>query len=125
MTEIDQASITDKNLDRLADFLASELEQPALASQIPSGAHIFHGAYNDMELTQANLKMATGMLLGMTLGLCEEAPLVMLFETKPGRQVVIDLSTEEKKHKVKAFTEMFQEQNKQEVLIEIDELMAA
>jgi hypothetical protein len=33
-----QISITDKNLDRLAEFLNRELEQPTLAAQIPKGS---------------------------------------------------------------------------------------
>lgn len=125
MAKINQTSVTDKNLDRLGDFLASELEHPALAEQIPGGAHIFHGAYNDTELTQTNLKMAMAILMGMALDLREEAPLVMLFEYKPGRQAVIDLSTEERRGKVQAFARMFQEQSQQELLTEINQLMAA
>lgn len=125
MTERNQANVTDKNLDRLADFLQSELTQPALAAQIPNGAHIFHGAYNDMALTQANLNMSAVALMGMALGLREKAPVVMLFEAKPGQHVVIDLATTERKRKIQTFAEMFQEQSQQEILTEINELMAA
>jgi hypothetical protein len=39
--------VTDKNLDRLADFLAGEMAAPFVSDQIPDGAHLFHGAYND------------------------------------------------------------------------------
>ena len=125
MAERNQADVTDKNLDRLADFLTSELTQPALAAQIPNGAHIFHGAYNDMALTQANLNMSAVTLMGMALGLREEAPVVMLFESKPGQQVVINLATAERKRKIQKLAEMFQEQSQQEILSEINELMAA
>ena len=125
MVQSRQMSVTEKNLDRLTDFLRGELEHPALAEQIPNGAHIFHGAYNDIALTQANLKMAAAVLIGMALGLREEAPLVMVFETKPGHQALIDLSTEERKRKAHTFTEQFQEQSQQEVLAEIEQLIAA
>jgi hypothetical protein len=117
-------NITHKNLDRLTDFLTSELEQPALAAQIPNGAYIFHGAYDDRALTEANLKMASATLIGMALGLREEAPLVMIFEAKAGEHVLIDLSTEERKGKVRRLAEEFQEQHQQEVLMEINELIA-
>lgn len=84
--------LTDKNLDQLADFLNQELAHPTLGSQIPDGAHIFHGSYNDKELTQENLNLATNLLLGMTLGYVEGAPLIMLFEYGHGKQTVVDLS---------------------------------
>lgn len=125
MAETDRARVTEKNLNRLSNFLVDELEQPELADQIPSGAHIFHGSYDDMELTQANLNLAATILMGMSLGLREEAPLVMLFEHKPGHKTVINLSTEERKRKVHEFAETFQEQNKQELLAEINNLITA
>ena len=120
-----QTSITDKNLDRLAEFLNRELEQPTLAAHIPSGAHIFHGSYSDAELTQANLKLATNILLGMTLGYVEEAPLMMVFEHKPGQETLIDLSSEVYKRKAQRFVETFCEQSQQEMAVEINELVAA
>ena len=120
-----QASITDKNLDRLAEFLNRELGQPTLAAQIPSGTHIFHGSYSDAELTQANLKLATNILLGMTLGYVEEAPLMMVFEYKPGQETLIDLSSEVYKRKAQRFVEAFCEQSQQEMAVEINELLAA
>jgi len=120
-----QTSITDKNLDRLAEFLKRELEQPTLAAQIPGGAHIFHGSYSDTELTQANLKLATNILLGMTLGYVEEAPLMMVFEYKPGQETLIDLSSEVYKRKAQRFVETFREQSQQEIAVEINELLMA
>lgn len=125
MAKINQASVTDKNLDRLTRFLKNEMEHPSLAVQIPNGAHIFHGTHDDMELTQTNITMATTMLIEMALGICEEAPLVMLFEAKSGQLIAIDLSTEERKRKVQGLLEALQEQNKQEVVTEINELLAA
>ena len=117
--------MTDKNLDRLTHFLMNEIEQPSLAAQIPNGAHLFHGTYDDMELTYANIKMAAAMLIEMALGLCEEAPLTMVFEYKPGQHTVIDLSTEERKRRARGVLETFQEQSKQEMVTEINELLAA
>ena len=95
MTKISQS----KNLDRLSDFLNLELENSTLASQIPDGAHIFHGSYNDANLTQDNLNLAARILLGMTLGYVEDAPLIMLFEYKHGKQTLLDLSETLQKNK--------------------------
>ena len=43
MTE-NNNNLTSKNLDQLSDFLNQELDNPTLTSQIPDGAHIFHGS---------------------------------------------------------------------------------
>lgn len=125
MAKYNQASVTEKNLDRLAYFLTSEIQQPTLATQIPEGAHIFHGSYADLELTQANVKMAAAMLIEMALGIYEEAPLIMLYEYQSGQQAVIDLGTDDKKHQALELIEAFQEQSQQEVAVKINELMAA
>ncbi|MBS1253304.1 MAG: hypothetical protein MAG451_02353 [Anaerolineales bacterium] len=68
-----------------------------LAKQTSDGAHIFHGSYEDNTLTQANLELAGKILLGMTFGYVEDAPLIMVFETKSGERTVIDLSDELRK----------------------------
>jgi arginine/lysine/ornithine decarboxylase len=47
--------LTAKNLDRLAEFLTRQQENADLVDQIPDGAHIFQGAYDDSELTQENV----------------------------------------------------------------------
>ena len=120
----EQTSLTDKNLDRFAEFLKHELKQPNLAEQIPDGTHIFHGSYSDTALTQANLKLASKILLGMTLGYVEEAPLAMVFEYKPDKHTVIDLSTETK-NKAQEFIQRFQEQSQQDVVSKLDALIAA
>jgi hypothetical protein len=120
----EQTSLTDKNLDRFAEFLNHELERLSLAEQIPDGTHIFHGSYDDTALTQANLKLASKVLLGMTLGYVEEAPLVMVFEYKPEKHAVIDLSTETKS-KAQEFIQRFQEQNQQDVISKLDALVTA
>jgi hypothetical protein len=125
MAEIHQANTTDKNLDKLSQFLMAEMEQSKLATQIPDGAHLFHGSYNDMELTQANIKMAASILIEMVLGLCAEAPLLMIFEHKPDQQTLIDLSTPGRKQAARTLLTAFQEQNRLEVVTEIKELMAA
>jgi hypothetical protein len=61
----------------------------------------------------------------MTLGYIEDAPLVMVFEYKPGRQTAIDLSSEWQKGKAQAFIEMFQEQSQQDMTVKINEFLAA
>lgn len=117
-------TLTNKNLDRLAEFLSRELEQPNLAEQIPSGAHLFHGSYSDTKLTENNLKLATNILLGMTLGFVEEAPLMMIFEKSSGQETLIDLSSEVYKKKVKKFVETFREKSQREMAVKINELLA-
>ncbi len=116
-------TLTDRNLDLLADFLTRELEQPNLAKQIPDGAQVFHGTYNDAALTQANLQRATKILVGMTLGFIEEAPLVMIFEYQPGQQTAIDLSSNEQKREIEMFIKAFQTQNQQRITGKISELV--
>jgi len=125
MKAINQIGLTDKNLDRFTEFLSSELERPNRGEQIPEGAHIFHGSSFDTALTQANLKLAGKILLGMTLGYVEEAPLVMVYEYQPGKQILIDLSIDELKGKVQEFIETFQEQSQDNVTVKLNELLAA
>jgi len=103
--------LTEKNLDLLAEFLTSELKDPTLTAQIPNESHIFHGTYNDAALTQANVELAARVLLGMALGYVEDAPLVMVFESKPGERIVVDLSGE--LQKARTFIEVFQRQSQQ------------
>ncbi len=123
--QVEQNSVTDKNLDRLTAFLSREIESPSLAERIPDGAHIFHGSYNDMALTRENLRLLSKILLGMTLGYVEEAPLVMVYEYKGGQQMVVDLSTAAQKGQVQKFIETFQEQSQQHMTVKINELLAA
>jgi hypothetical protein len=125
MRKNDQTSLTDKNLDHLAEFLSRELEQPSLAAQIPDGAHIFHGSRDDMALTRSNLQLASKILLGMTLGYITDAPLMMVFEYKAGRQTVIDLSDKIQKDKARTFVQGFQEQSQREMAVKINELASA
>ena len=120
-----RTSLTDGNLDRLAGFLTRELEQPTLAAHIPDGAHIFHGSYDDTTLTQANLQLASKILLGMTLGYVKDAPLVMVFEHKPGRRMAIDLSNETQKDQARTFIEGFRERTQREMVVRINELVPA
>jgi len=100
------------------------MENPALAAQIPAGAHIFHGAYDDGDLTQENLQLATNTLLGMTLGFVEEAPLMMLFEYQPDQETLIDLSSEEYKKSAQLLVQSFREKNQQALNSKIDKLVA-
>jgi hypothetical protein len=116
------ADFTEKNLDRLTAFLSRELAQPALAFQIPDRAHIFHGSSSDRDLTRANLELASNILLGMTLGYVEEAPLLMIFEYRPGQDMLIDLSSEVYRRKTKDFVATFQRRNRQAMAQRIHEL---
>lgn len=122
MQQNNDNSLTDKNLDRLADFLQQVADNPALGFQIPEGAHIFHGSYNDKELTQGNLNLATKLLLGMTLGYVDEAPLVMVFEYGNGKQTVVDLSETIQKQYVQTFIGQFQQQSEQKMRAKIKQL---
>lgn len=125
MRTSNNTTITDKNLDRLATFLNRELERPTFASQIPSGTHIFHDSYRDAKLTEANFKLATDILLGMTLGYVEEAPLMMVFEYKPGQETLIDLSSKVYKRKARSFVETFRKQSQKDMTVDINELLPA
>ena len=115
--------LTAVSLDRLAEFLSRELEQSSLAAKIPAGAHIFYGARDDAALTQANLELVSKILLGMTLGYVEDAPLIMVFEYGPGTQTVVDLSDDVQKERVRAFVAGFQERSRREMAVKIDELV--
>jgi len=120
-----KVSLTDKNLDYLAKFLDQELKQPMLSAQIPDGAHLFYGSYNDPAMTQDNLGLASKTLLGMTLSYVEDAPLVMVFEARDGNQMIIDLSDETEKAKIRSFIEKFQKQRQHEMVNKINELVPA
>ena len=115
--------VTDKNLDRLANFLTSELAVPSVSEQIPDGAHLFHGAYNDLSLTNANLDLASEVLLGMILGYVDQAPLMMLFERAPGQNTVIDLSDETSKQRAEAFIDLFRRDSQRGAVDRISELL--
>ena len=117
--------VTDKNLDRLADFLTSEMAVPSVSEQIPDGAHLFHGAYNDLSLTNANLDLASEVLLGMVLGYVEQAPLMMVFERVPGQNTVIDLSDETSKQRAEAFIELFRRDSQRSAVDRISALLLA
>ena len=120
-----EVSLTDKNLDRLAEFLNQEMKKPMLSAQIPDGAHLFYGSYNDPAMTQDNLRLASKTLLGMTLSYVEDAPLVMVFESKDGNQIIIDLSDETEKAKIRSFIENFQKQRQREIVNKINKLVPA
>ncbi len=125
MTENNLNDLTDKNLDRLVEFLNHELANPTVSEQIPPGAHLFHGSYNDAALTEANLKLSSKILLGMALGFIEEAPLLMVYEYQAGQQKIVDLSSETQRYRVRSMIETFQEQSQREVTSNLDALQAA
>lgn len=125
MEKNSKVSLTDKNLDCLSEFLNRELNQPMLSAQIPDGAHLFYGSSNDPTMTQDNLRLVSKILLGMTLGFVEDAPLVMLFESSDGKQRAIGLSDEMEKNKFRTFIEKFQQQRQHEMVAKINELVPA
>jgi hypothetical protein len=119
-------NLTEQNLEKLADILSSELSQDsALAEQIPDGAHIFHGAYDDKHLTEANLELAARTSLGMALGYVEASPLVMIFEQKPKQYTAIELSNVLSPAWAKSFIRSFEKQSQQEVAAKIAQAVAA
>jgi len=125
MRRNNHTSITDKNLDRLAHLLIDEREAPSLSDRIPDGAHLFHGAYDDLALTNANLDLASKTLLGMILGYVEPAPLCMVFERAPGEKSVINLSDEAYKERARAFVELFRKQSQRSAVEQLSELLLA
>ena len=124
MGENNNNNLTSKNLDRLSDFLDRELENSTWASQIPEGAHIFHGSYSDTDLTQGNLNLAAKLLLGMTLGYVEDAPLMMLFEHTHGKHILLDLSETLQKKQAQAFIGRFQKKSQKKMTAKINQFLA-
>ena len=124
MSKNNNSDLTSKNLDQLAEFLTWELEDGNLSSQIPDGAHIFYGSYNDSDLTQSNLKLASKILLGMTLGYVEDAPLMMVYEQAQGERTLFDLSEMLQKQQAQAFIGRFEQQNQKKMSARIKELLA-
>ncbi len=124
MTTYDDDHLTNKNLDRLADFLHKELTAPSLATEIPTGAHLFHGSYKDVALTQGNLELASNLLLGMTLGYVDDAPLIMLFEQENGEQFLLDLSATISPKQATAFINQFHQQTQQRVAAKLNQTLA-
>lgn len=111
----DKVSFTDSAIDRLEDLLTGKMEALALAEQIPDGAHLFHGTFNAPELTAHSLKLAGDILLGMTLGYVEEAPLILLYEQQPSQIRLIDLAGEAQKQRAREMIQAFQDTSSQAV----------
>ncbi|MCA9950468.1 MAG: hypothetical protein KDE48_12535 [Anaerolineales bacterium] len=80
-------SLTDQNLEHLSDFLNQIVANSTQNQQIPDGAHIFHGSADDLDLTKANIRLASQVLLGMSLGYVEEAPLIMVYESTYDKKI--------------------------------------
>lgn len=120
-----QIGLTEKNLDKLAELLTSEMEHPVFADLIPSGAHLFYGSHTDQAFTMENLKLASKVLLGMTLGYIEEAPLFMVFEDKTGQKKAFDLSSDKLKSKASDIINKFHVQSQKEMRAQLDDLLTA
>lgn len=104
----DEQDYTDSAIDRLEALLTGELEELALADQIPDGAHLFHGTFDAPELTDHSVKLAGDILLGMMLGYVEEAPLVLLYEHQPAQIRLIDLASDAHKQRAREVIRTFQ-----------------
>lgn len=104
----DEVSFTDSAIDRLEALLTGELEELAMADQIPDGAHLFHGTFDAPKLTDHSLKLAGDILLGMMLGYVEEAPLVLLYEHQPAQLRLIDLASDAHKQRAREVIQTFQ-----------------
>jgi hypothetical protein len=115
MAQIENTHLTEKNLDRLADFLRRGQENLTLAGQLPDGAHIFHGAYDDADFTRANVNLASKIALGMALGYVDEAPLIMVFENEHGEYIVLNLSTAVFREQSHNLIESYQKQSHRKV----------
>lgn len=115
-------STTSENLDWLAEFLTQEREHPTLSAHITSGAHLFRGSFDNENLTLANLKLATDILLGMALGYVEDAPLMMIFKHKDDHEEIIDLSSESQKKLAQSIIQGFREQSHEILHSKINDL---
>lgn len=118
-------TLTDKNLDRLSHFLDQIADNPTQHLQIPDGAHIFYGAADDIDLTNANIRLASRILLGISLGYVEEASLVMVYQNRSGEKLVINLSSEAETRKVQSFINQFQVHSQKEIANKINTSLVA
>jgi hypothetical protein len=124
MKENSQPDLTSQNLDELNDFLAQQLKGAGLAGEIPEGAHLFYGSATNKKLTRANLELAARVLLGMTLGYIEDAPLTMIYKQRSGHQIAFDLSAMLSKEQARAMVLRFQEQSGRHLSDQIEKALA-
>jgi hypothetical protein len=116
-----QNILIERGIDSFRHFLSNELSQVTnLSSQIPDQAYIFHGSYEDPELTQAEVKKATDLLVRMQLGVEEEAPVVIVFEHAADQFRVIDFATDQRKHQAQTWLDSFRQQSQQAIEYEIN-----
>ncbi len=113
--------LINRGLDRFNQFVSNELAQIThLAPQIPDQAFIFHGAYDDPELTQVEIKKAADLLVRIQLGVEEEAPVIIVFEYAPQQYRVIDFATEQRKRQAQEWLQTFRQQSQQAIEYEIN-----
>lgn len=115
-------NLTDRNLDQLTSLLLAQDER---LLDIPNGAHIFYGAYNDTTFTQANFRLASRIQLAIALGYVDDASLVMVFEDKPNHWVVVDLWQSERKKFIETVVTRFQEDNQRDMWLQLDKTLVA
>lgn len=60
----------------------------------------------------------------MTLGYVEDAPLMMVFEHKAGKHILLDLSETVQKKQAQAFIGQFQKQNQKKATARINRFLA-
>lgn len=121
MAKNEQTPLINRGLDRFTQFLSNELAQVTnLAPQIPDQAFIFHGAFDDPELTQAEVEKAADLLVRMQLGVEEESPVIIIFEHAPQQYRVIDFATEQRKRQAKEWLKTFRLQSQQAIEYEIN-----
>jgi hypothetical protein len=124
MADNSRPDLTSQNLDELNELLKRQLKGAGLADQIPDRAHLFYGSAKDKKLTRANLELAAKVLLGMTLGYIEDAPLTMVYEQRSGRQVALDLSAMVSKEQARSMVLRFQEQSRRQLSAQIEKALA-
>ena len=121
MVKNKQNPLINRGLDKFSQFLSNELAQVTnLAPQIPDQAYIFHGSYDDPDLTQAEIEKAADLLVRMQLGVEAEAPVIIVFEYAHEQFQVIDFATEQRKRQAQEWLESFRQQSQQAVEYEIN-----
>lgn len=113
-------TIINRGIDKFGQFLGNELAQITdLAPNIPDHAYIFHGSYNDPDLTLAEINNATDLLVRMQLGVEDELPVVIIFEYAQSKYRVIDFATDQRKHQAMAWLESFRQESHQAIKYEL------
>jgi hypothetical protein len=76
-------------------------------------------------MTEANLKLASRILLSMTLGYITEGPLVLVLKRKDGELIVLDLKEYLQKEQAQAFIKQFEERGQAKMKAGLQMALAA